>query len=123
MDQLMAPSARLKGRWSSTNTSPTATAATIAAHRHAPPDGIVQPTVGQGQEEVERDRRHDEGGKRGDVRARCSTRAAISALRPAVSATAATRASVAARRWKGEALRSDGLGPGCRRSRPGPTPG
>ncbi len=36
----------------------------VAAHRHEPTHGVVKPSVGQSEEEVERDSRDDDGGQR-----------------------------------------------------------
>ena len=39
----------------------------VASACHDTPDQVVQPAIGEGEEEVERDRRHHEGGQRADV--------------------------------------------------------
>ena len=52
----------------------------VAGQRHRPTDGVVQPAIGQGEEEVERDGGHHEGGERRDI-ARTARR--VHHLRPA----------------------------------------
>ena len=68
MDQLIAPSTRREGpvvqdEHESRRRPPRGSRSTASDT----PDGVVQPAIGQGEEEVERDRGHHEGGQRGDV--------------------------------------------------------
>ena len=106
IDQLMAPSASLKGWWSTTSTMPTHHCDDVAADRDARAGGSRagghRAAPGGSGTRWPSPRRRPAWRRRG----RCSSACMVSALRPAASATAATKASIAARRWNGDAFDS-----------------